>query len=85
MTAKIDPAATAAATQNTAPTPTENKKSFFMRCVTSIKNCCCRPETIAVAGAVTLTVGAGLVIAGVVATGGALAAVGLAVGIAYTQ
>ena len=80
MATTINPTATA--TQNTAPTPAENKKSFFMRCVTSIKNCCCKPETITVAGAVTVAVGAALVIGGVVATGGAVAAVGLAVGIA---
>ena len=82
MGTTINSAAAAAATQNTTPTSTENKQSFFMRCVKSIKNCCCKPETLAVVGAVTVAVGAGLVIAGTVATGGALAAVGLAVGIA---
>ena len=74
--------AAAAGTQNTAPTPTENKKSFFMRCVTSIKNACCLPETIPLSVGVVLTgVGIGLLAAGTVATGGALAAVGLTVGL----
>ena len=84
MTAKIDPAAaaTAAATQNTDPTNKENKPGFFMRCVKNIRNCCCLPETIPLSVGVLLTgVGIGLLAAGTVATGGALAAVGLTVGL----
>ena len=72
--------ATATATANTA-SPDEKKQSFFMKCVTGIKNCCKHPETMmGAAGAAALVVGTGLIIGGVVATGGALAAVGLAIG-----